>query len=166
MLEFVVENRTGGNSTIGGLDVHRAAPDGYTVLFHASTHNVARLVMRDVPYDPLTGLHADCARRRSAAHPHHRQCAARENRQGHRRRQLKPDPMTGRSRPRNSARRPSRRSRIQSIHRPECSDRGLSRHSAGGKRCCRRTRADDDRGDPFAPAAGESRHRARRRRDQ
>jgi tripartite-type tricarboxylate transporter receptor subunit TctC len=53
---FVVENRTGGNSTVGGLDVHRAAPDGYTVLFHASTHNVARLVMRDVPYDPLTGF--------------------------------------------------------------------------------------------------------------
>jgi len=52
--QFIVENRTGGNSTIGGLDVHRAAPDGYTVLFHASTHNVARLVMRDVPYDPVT----------------------------------------------------------------------------------------------------------------
>jgi tripartite-type tricarboxylate transporter receptor subunit TctC len=52
-VEFVVENRTGGNSTIGGLDVHRAAPDGYTVLFHASTHNVARLVMREVPYDPI-----------------------------------------------------------------------------------------------------------------
>ena len=52
--DFVVENRTGGNSTIGGLDVERAAPDGYAVLFHASTHNVARLVMRDVPYDPVT----------------------------------------------------------------------------------------------------------------
>jgi tripartite-type tricarboxylate transporter receptor subunit TctC len=51
---FVVENRTGGNSTIGGLDVHRAAPDGYTLLFHASTHNLARLVMRNVPYDPVT----------------------------------------------------------------------------------------------------------------
>jgi tripartite-type tricarboxylate transporter receptor subunit TctC len=55
-VHFVVENRTGGNSTIGGLDVHRAAPDGYTVLFHASTHNAAQLVMRDVPYDPLTGF--------------------------------------------------------------------------------------------------------------
>jgi tripartite-type tricarboxylate transporter receptor subunit TctC len=50
---MVIENRTGGNSTIGGLDVQRAAPDGYTVLFHASTHNVARLVMRNAPYDPL-----------------------------------------------------------------------------------------------------------------
>jgi len=52
--DFVVENRTGGNGIVGGLDVERAAPDGYTVLFHASTHNVARLVMRDVPYDPVT----------------------------------------------------------------------------------------------------------------
>jgi tripartite-type tricarboxylate transporter receptor subunit TctC len=53
-VQFVVENRTGGNSTVGGLDVHRAAPDGYTVLFHASTHNMAQLVMRDAPYDPVT----------------------------------------------------------------------------------------------------------------
>jgi len=52
-VQFVVENRTGGNSTIGGLDVQHAAPDGHTVLFHASTHNVARLVMRSVPYDPV-----------------------------------------------------------------------------------------------------------------
>src|ERR1700720_1175871 len=55
-VHFFVENRTGGNSTVGGLDVQRSAPDGYTVLFHASTHNVARLVMRDVPYDPLAGF--------------------------------------------------------------------------------------------------------------
>ena len=52
-VEFVVENRTGGNGIVAGLDVHRATPDGYMVLFHASTHNVARLVMRDVPYDPI-----------------------------------------------------------------------------------------------------------------
>jgi tripartite-type tricarboxylate transporter receptor subunit TctC len=52
-VSFVVENRTGGNSTIGGLDVQRAAPDGYTVLFHASTHNVARLVLKNAPYDPV-----------------------------------------------------------------------------------------------------------------
>jgi len=53
-VSFVVENKTGGNSTVGGLDVQRAAPDGYTVLFHASTHNGARLLMRDAPYDPVT----------------------------------------------------------------------------------------------------------------
>jgi tripartite-type tricarboxylate transporter receptor subunit TctC len=52
-VQFIVENRTGGNSTIGGLDVQRAVPDGYTVLFHASTHNVARLVLKNAPYDPV-----------------------------------------------------------------------------------------------------------------
>jgi tripartite-type tricarboxylate transporter receptor subunit TctC len=52
-VSFIVENRAGGNSTIGGLEVQRAAPDGYTVLFHASTHIIARQVMRNVPYDPV-----------------------------------------------------------------------------------------------------------------
>jgi tripartite-type tricarboxylate transporter receptor subunit TctC len=52
-VSFIVENRVGGNSTIGGLEVQRAAPDGYTVLFHASTHIIARQVMRIVPYDPV-----------------------------------------------------------------------------------------------------------------
>lgn len=51
---FIVENRPGGNSTIGGIEVQRAAPDGYTVLFHASTHNVAKLVLKNPPYDPIT----------------------------------------------------------------------------------------------------------------
>ena len=52
-INLVVENRTGGNGTIAGLDVERAAPDGYTLLFHASTHNVARQVLRNAPYDPV-----------------------------------------------------------------------------------------------------------------
>ncbi len=34
--------------------MQRAAPDGTTVLFHASTHNVARLVLKNPPYDPVT----------------------------------------------------------------------------------------------------------------
>jgi tripartite-type tricarboxylate transporter receptor subunit TctC len=50
---FIVENRTGGNGTVGGLEVQRAAPDGYTVLFHASSHNVAKLVLKNLPYDPV-----------------------------------------------------------------------------------------------------------------
>jgi tripartite-type tricarboxylate transporter receptor subunit TctC len=53
-ITFIVENRPGGNSTIGGIEVQRAAPDGYTVLFHASTHNVAKLVLKSPPYDPIT----------------------------------------------------------------------------------------------------------------
>ena len=34
--------------------MQRAAPDGYTVLFHASTHNVANLVLKNAPYNPVT----------------------------------------------------------------------------------------------------------------
>jgi tripartite-type tricarboxylate transporter receptor subunit TctC len=53
-LTLVIENRGGASGTIGGQIVHQATPDGYTLLFSASTHATARLVMREVPYDPLT----------------------------------------------------------------------------------------------------------------
>ena len=49
----VVENRAGGSGTIGGQAVQQAAPDGYTVLFAASTHVMARQVLRRAPYDPI-----------------------------------------------------------------------------------------------------------------
>ncbi len=52
-LTVVVENRGGASGTIGGQVVRQAAPDGYTLLFSSSTHTTARLVMREVPYDPL-----------------------------------------------------------------------------------------------------------------
>src|SRR3954468_58062 len=52
-ITFIVENRPGGSSAIGGLEVQRAAQDGHTVLFHASTHNVANLVLKAAPYDPV-----------------------------------------------------------------------------------------------------------------
>jgi tripartite-type tricarboxylate transporter receptor subunit TctC len=53
-LTVVIENRGGASGAIGGELVHKAAPDGYTLLFSASTHTTARLVMREVPYDPVT----------------------------------------------------------------------------------------------------------------
>lgn len=53
-LTVVVENRAGANGAVGGQYVHQAAADGYTLLFSSSTHTTARLVMREVPYDPLT----------------------------------------------------------------------------------------------------------------
>src|SRR5260370_708225 len=53
-LTVIIETRGGASGTIGGELVHKATPDGYTLLFSASTHTTARLVMREVPYDPLT----------------------------------------------------------------------------------------------------------------
>ena len=50
----VVDNRSGGSGTIGGQAVQQAAPDGQTLLFSASTHVMARQVLRQAPYDPLT----------------------------------------------------------------------------------------------------------------
>jgi tripartite-type tricarboxylate transporter receptor subunit TctC len=50
----VVENRPGANGSIGGKAVQGAAPDGQTLLFSASTHVLARQVMAQPPYDPLT----------------------------------------------------------------------------------------------------------------
>ena len=52
----VVENRPGGNGTVGGIAVAGAAPDGYTLLSSASIQVVARWVMREPGYDPLRDL--------------------------------------------------------------------------------------------------------------
>jgi tripartite-type tricarboxylate transporter receptor subunit TctC len=49
----VIENRGGANSTIGGMSVKQADPDGYTVLFSAATHLMAQQVMKNAPYDPI-----------------------------------------------------------------------------------------------------------------
>jgi tripartite-type tricarboxylate transporter receptor subunit TctC len=50
---FVIDNRAGGNGTVGGNGVRSAAADGYTLLFSAATHVMARHVMKNAPYDPL-----------------------------------------------------------------------------------------------------------------
>jgi len=48
---FVVENRPGGNGTIGGSAVAKAQPSGYTLLFNASTFTTAPMTMSAPPYD-------------------------------------------------------------------------------------------------------------------
>ena len=47
---FVVENKPGGNGVIGGDTVAKAAADGYTLLFNASTFVTAPMTMKSVPY--------------------------------------------------------------------------------------------------------------------
>lgn len=51
---FVVENRVGGTGTIGTAEVARSAPDGWTLMMTSNTsHVVAPLVLRGLPYDPV-----------------------------------------------------------------------------------------------------------------
>ena len=121
-VQFIVENRTGGNSTIGGLDVQRAAPDGYTVLFHASTHNVARLVLKNAPYDPVADFTPIALAGERAAGAHRRQQPAGKNAGRDRRRgQGQSRQVVVRDRPARRAR-PSRRCRVQSVQRPQRAD--------------------------------------------
>ncbi|OZI43097.1 Bug family tripartite tricarboxylate transporter substrate binding protein [Bordetella genomosp. 4] len=47
---IIVENRPGGNGIIGGDAVARATPDGYTLLFSASTFTTTQMTMKSVPY--------------------------------------------------------------------------------------------------------------------
>jgi tripartite-type tricarboxylate transporter receptor subunit TctC len=51
---FVIDNRPGGNATIGGNAVRTASADGHTLLFSAATHVMARHVIKSAPYDPLS----------------------------------------------------------------------------------------------------------------
>ena len=51
---FVVENKPGGNGVIGGDAVAKAAADGYTLLFNASTFVTAPMTMKSVPYKVQT----------------------------------------------------------------------------------------------------------------
>ena len=50
----VVENRPGGNGVIGADAVAKAAADGYTLLFNASTFVTAPMTMKSVPYKVQT----------------------------------------------------------------------------------------------------------------
>ena len=55
---FVIDNRPGGSATIGGTAVKTAPADGYTLLFSAATHVMARHVIKNAPYDPLADFAA------------------------------------------------------------------------------------------------------------
>jgi tripartite-type tricarboxylate transporter receptor subunit TctC len=48
---LLVENRAGGNATIGSNEVAKSAPDGYTLLFNASIFTITPFLSKAVPYD-------------------------------------------------------------------------------------------------------------------
>src|SRR5215470_7185842 len=50
---FVVENKPGAGGTIGAGQVAKAAPDGYTLLFHSSSHAIAPYLYKNLPYDTV-----------------------------------------------------------------------------------------------------------------
>lgn len=50
----MVENRAGASGSIGGKAVQNAPADGYTLLFSAATHVLAKQVLAVPPYDPQT----------------------------------------------------------------------------------------------------------------
>jgi tripartite-type tricarboxylate transporter receptor subunit TctC len=50
---IVIENRPGAGGTIGIGQAARAAPDGYTILFHSSSFSAAYVTHKSLPYDTL-----------------------------------------------------------------------------------------------------------------
>lgn len=51
---LVIDNRAGAGGTVGAAAVARAAPDGYTILVHSSSHTVSPSTYAKLPYDTLS----------------------------------------------------------------------------------------------------------------
>ncbi|MDB5812420.1 MAG: transporter [Betaproteobacteria bacterium] len=49
--QVIVDNRAGGNATIGAEQVAKSPPDGYTWLLGTSQHTVTPSIVKQVPYD-------------------------------------------------------------------------------------------------------------------
>jgi tripartite-type tricarboxylate transporter receptor subunit TctC len=49
----IIDNRPGAGGAIGAASVAKAAPDGQTLIFAASSHNVTALLGANPPYDPI-----------------------------------------------------------------------------------------------------------------
>jgi tripartite-type tricarboxylate transporter receptor subunit TctC len=51
--QLVVDNRAGASGTIGQQAVASAAPDGYTIMIHSSSHTVSPSTFAKLPFDTL-----------------------------------------------------------------------------------------------------------------
>lgn len=51
--QLVVENKAGASGTIGQQTVATAAPDGYTIMVHSSSHTVSPSTFAKLPFDTL-----------------------------------------------------------------------------------------------------------------
>jgi len=49
----IIDNRPGAGGAIGTASVAKAAPDGQTLIFAASSHNITALLGASPPYDPI-----------------------------------------------------------------------------------------------------------------
>src|SRR5205823_8422316 len=49
----IIENRPGAGGAIGTASVARASPDGLTLIFAASSHNITALLAPNAGYDPI-----------------------------------------------------------------------------------------------------------------
>ncbi|MFO1162190.1 MAG: tripartite tricarboxylate transporter substrate binding protein [Reyranellaceae bacterium] len=54
----IVDDKPGGGTSIGSLEVSRAKPDGATVLYTTGGHTTNAVLMRRLPYDPVEGFTA------------------------------------------------------------------------------------------------------------
>lgn len=52
----IIDDKPGGGTTIGTLEVSRARPDGLTVLYTTGGHTTNAVLMRKLPYDPIEGF--------------------------------------------------------------------------------------------------------------
>jgi len=52
----MVDNKPGGGTSIGTLEVSRAKPDGSTVLYTTGGHTTNAVLMGKLPYDPIEGF--------------------------------------------------------------------------------------------------------------
>ena len=51
--QVLVDNRPGGNATIGADNIAKSAPDGYSIILTSINHYITPLFSKNVPYDPV-----------------------------------------------------------------------------------------------------------------